>query len=268
VTDSGDPLKPGAAASFAQLQNRLGGQAQISLAIEPLGSGGLRVLGSDPAMLGMSTTKILVLASLLRDRGGADRLTVAQKALAESAITESDNQSILDLFGALETDRGGVAGASAYMTNVLRGAGDSSTTVATAPPPSGYATTFGQTPWTPAAEVTFFRALALRCVLRSSDTGYVLGLMREIVPSERWGLGSAGLGAVAFKGGWGPLAGGYGVRQTGIIGSGDSGAVVAMTADPASTFGAGTSALTQIAQWVTGEVRLTPRPPGSCAAQQ
>ena len=186
-------------------------------------------------MLGMSTTKILVLASLLRDRGGAARLTGAQRSLAESAITESDNQSILDLFGALETDRGGVVGASTYMTSVLRDAGDSNTSVATAPAPAGYATTFGQTPWTPAAEVTFFRALALGCVLRPSDTAYVLNLMKEIVPSERWGLGSAGLGAVAFKGGWGPLPGGYGVRQTGIIGSGDSGVVVAMTADPAST---------------------------------
>jgi hypothetical protein len=218
-------------------------------------------------MLGMSTTKILVLASLLRDRGGADRLTAAQKALAESAITESDNQSILDLFSTLEADQGGVVGASSYMTSLLRDAGDSGTSVATAPAPAGYATTFGQTPWTPAAEVTFFRALALGCVLRPADTDYVLGLMRKIVPSERWGLGSAGLSAVAFKGGWGPLAGGYGVRQTGIIGSGDSGAVVAITADPAATFAAGTSALTEVAEWASREIRLVPREPGSCAAQ-
>lgn len=264
---SGDPLRPGAAASFAQLQDSLGNQAQISVAIEPLGSETVRVLGADPAMLGMSTTKVLVLASLLRDRGGASHLTDTQRALAQSAITESDNQSILDLFGALEADQGGLAGASNYMTGVLRDAGDSSTVVATAPPPAGYATTFGQTPWTPAAEVTFFRSLALGCLLSPSDTSYVLGLMREIVPSERWGLGSAGFSAVAFKGGWGPLAGGYGVRQTGIIGSGHSGVVVAMTADPATTFAAGTSALTDVAQWVAREIRLMPRAPGSCAGQ-
>ena len=91
----------------------------------------------------------------------------------------------------------------------------------------GYATTFGQTTWTPTAEVGFFRALALGCVLPKADAGFELGLMRDIEPSESFGLGSAGFGQVAFKGGWGPEPDGqYGVRQTGIIGSGGSGVVV------------------------------------------
>jgi hypothetical protein len=87
--------------------------------------------------------------------------------------------------------------------------------VATVPPPPGAATTFGQTEWSPGEAVKFFRALAVGCLLSSSQTGYVLGLMQNIEPSESWGLGSAGFSSVAFKGGWGPESGGYLVRQSG-----------------------------------------------------
>ena len=223
----------------------------ISLAIEPLGRGGLMVLGPNPPMQGMSTTKVLILAALLRDRGGISRLTPQERALAQTAITESDNQAILDLFSSLERDRGGLVGASAYATGLLREAGDTTTTVTTGAPPPGYATTFGQTAWTPSAEVRFFRYLALGCLFPPPDAAYVLGLMRSIEPSESWGLGSAGFQEVAFKGGWGPEPGGqYGVRQTGIIGSGHSATVVAMTVDPTPSFDSGTTVITQMARWL------------------
>jgi hypothetical protein len=220
-------------------------------------------------MQGMSTTKVLILAALLRDRGGVGVLTSEQRALARAAITQSDNQSILDLFQALERDRGGLVGASDYATMLLRGAGDSDTTVSTAPPPAGYATTFGQTAWSPIAEVRFFRFLALGCLLPPTDTDYVLGLMRSIEPSESWGLGSAGFSSVAFKGGWGPEPGGaYGVRQTGIIGNGHEAVVVAMTADPATSFAVGTSMLTDMARWLRAQLLLSSRPAPSCSAAQ
>ena len=187
--------------------------------------------------------------------------------MARSAVTESDNDAILALFADLEADRGGLLGASAYATSLLRSVGDKQTTVATAPPPPGYATTFGQTSWSPTQEVRFFRALALGCVLPPADTNYVLGLMREVEPSESFGLGSVGFEQVAFKGGWGPEPDDlYGVRQTGIIGTGDSGVVVAITADPVPTFGAGETVLDQVAQWLKTEVRLVRRPPAKCPA--
>lgn len=260
-------LKDGAPASFAVLQRQLSGEGRISVAVQPLAAGQMAVLGGDPEMLGMSTTKILIFAALLRDRGGVARLTDAQKRLAQAAVTESDNQAILALFSVLEQDQGGVTGASNYATGLLRDAGDPSTVVATAPPPPGYATTFGQILWSPTAEVRFFRVLALGCLLPPADTRYVLRLMSQIEPSESWGLGSAEFGAVAFKGGWGPLANGqYGVRQTGIIGNGDRGVVVAITVDPATSFGVGTAVLTDVARWLRGEVRLVPHPRESCDA--
>jgi hypothetical protein len=218
-------------------------------------------------MQAMSTSKILILSALLRDRRGVQNFTPEQRLLARAAITQSDNGSILALFSDLEADKGGLNGASGYATSLLRGVGDDQTQVTTAPPPPGYATTFGQTAWTPSAEVAFFRALALGCVLPRADTDFELGLMRAIEPSESFGLGSAGFQQVAFKGGWGPEPENqYGVRQTGIIGAGDSGVVVSLIADPVSTFTVGQSVLDQVAQWLRGEVQLTQRPASSCAA--
>lgn len=258
-------LKDDARSSFAALQRSVGHAGRISIAVEPLGSGPMEVLGGDPPMQGMSTTKVMILAAVLRDRRGAAELTPAERDEAHAAITKSDNQAILDLFRVLEQDRGGLLAASAYATQLLRADGDSETKVATAPPPPLYSTTFGQTKWSPTASIMFFRELALGCLLPPADTRYVLGLMRSIEPSENWGLGSAGFSSVAFKGGWGPEPGGlYGVRQTGVIGQGDSGAVVAITVFPASSFAGGTSILTTVARWLRREIRSTPRPTGTC----
>jgi hypothetical protein len=259
-------LDANAQASFARLEARLAPEARIAIAIQPSGRGRMQVLGGDPAMQAMSTSKVLILSALLLDRGGVRNFTAEQKSLARTAITQSDNDSILSLFSDLEAARGGLLGASAYATSLLRKAGDDHTRVSTAPPPPGYVTTFGQTPWTPSAEVTFFRALARGCILPRSDADYEFGLMRQIEPSESWGLGSAGFGNVAFKGGWGPEPNDrYGVRQTGLIGGGSSAVVVSIAADPTATFTTGQSVLDQIARWLHAEIRLVPRAAEPCA---
>jgi hypothetical protein len=257
-------LDSGASASFQQLASSLPGR--VELAVTPLGSGSSEVLGNDEAAHGWSTTKVPVLVSLLRARGSAG-LTSQELTWAHAAITESDNQSVLDLFGDLERLKGGLGGASEYMDSVLRAAGDSETTVATAPPPAGAATTFGQTEWSPGEAVKFFRALDLGCLLSASQTSYVLGLMQSIESSESWGLGSAGFSSVAFKGGWGPEAGGYLVRQSGIVDPGSSsGAAVAIVAF-APSFGAGTEMLTRTASWLNHHLALTPRSGASCSGE-
>jgi hypothetical protein len=144
--------------------------------------------------------------------------------------------------------------------------GDSETVVATAPPPPGAATTFGQTEWSSGEAVKFFRALALGCLLSSSQTSYALGLMQNIEPSERWGLGSAGFRSVALKGGWGPESSGYLVRQSGIIDPGSSsGAAVAIVAY-APSFSAGTEMLTRTASWLARNLVLTPHASAGCAS--
>jgi hypothetical protein len=225
----------------------------------------MQLFGADPPMPAMSTSKVLILSALLLDKGGPNELSAEERSLAQTAITESDNDSILSLFADLEADKGGLDGASTYATGLLRAAGDNRTIVTTAPAPAGYATTFGQTPWSPSREVQFFRALALGCVISRASVNYELGLMRQIVASESWGMGSAGFSQVAFKGGWGPLPGGYGVRQTAIIGSGSSAVVASIAADPATDFGTGQSVLTDIGHWLHAHVRLRPRSATGCS---
>lgn len=259
-------LAPDASASFATLTAGLPGR--VELAVTPLGAGRREVLGLDGAAHGWSTTKVPVLVALLRARGAAG-LTSQEHALAQSAITESNNESVLALFGDLEQLKGGLVGASQSMESLLRMSGDNETVVTTAPPPPGAVTTFGQTEWRPGEAVKFFRALALDCLLSPSRTNYVLGLMENIEPSESWGLGSAGFSSVAFKGGWGPESGGgYLVRQSGIIDprSPSNGVAVAIVAF-APSFGAGTEMLTSTATWLRQHLRLSPRPSAGCTSE-
>ena len=121
-----------AEASFQQLAASLPGR--VELAVTPLGAGPSEVLGGDEAAHGWSTTKVPVLVSLLARQGSAG-LTSQEQAWAQSAITESNNESVLALFGDLERLKGGLGGASAYMEGVLRMSGDNETVVATAPRP-------------------------------------------------------------------------------------------------------------------------------------
>jgi hypothetical protein len=254
-------------ASFAQLSSTLPGD--IELAVAPLGAGSTKILGADVPAHGWSTTKVPVLVALLKARG-ARGLTAQENLLAHSAITESNNESILALFGDLEGIEGGLDGASAYIQQLFRQSGDDETVVTTAPPPPGAVTTFGQTEWRPSEAVKFFRALGNGCLLPAAQSSYVLNLMENIEPSESWGLGSAGFSSVAFKGGWGPEpSGAYLVRQSGIIDVGSSrGVAVSIVAFPSSgSFSTGTQMLTDTAVWLRHELRLVPRNAVGCAGE-
>jgi hypothetical protein len=259
-------LRSGARGRFAQFAAALPGHVDVALA--PVAGSQVVVLGSDTPAHGWSTTKIPVLAALLLARG-ARGLTPAEQQWAQLAVTESDNQSILNLFGDLESLEGGLSGASGYVQRLFRRSGDDQTVVATAPPPPGAVTTFGQTEWSPGESVKFFRALARGCLISRSQASYVLGLMQRIVPSESWGLGAASFGApVAFKGGWGPERSGYLVRQSGVVDPGSPGGVaVSIVAYPpvgGDSFGVGTQMVTQTAQWLSREIVLTEAGGASC----
>ncbi len=251
------PLRRGARAAFERLLAGLPGRVQVALL--SLAGGPETLLGGDDPAHGWSTVKVLVLVALMRVRG-APGLTAGERDEAHAAITESDNQSILDLFGDLESFEGGLVGASKYMQGLLRASGDDKTTVTTAPPPSGAVTTFGQTEWAPGEAVRFFRALALGRLLPAAQTSYILRLMESIIPSESWGLGSAGFTVpAAFKGGWGLLPSGSDqVRQSGIVDPNSSrGVVVSIVAYPpggTDSFATGTAMLTRTAKWLRTEL--------------
>lgn len=254
-------LRPDAGSSFRRLEDSLPGPVELS--VLPVSASRAVTFGGDRIAHGWSTTKVPVLVALMRARTN-EGLSSRERSLARAAITESSNQAALDLFSALESAEGGLGGASEYVEGILRAAGDTDTVVATAPPPPGAVTRFGQTDWRPAEAVRFFSALDRGCLLSVDGTRYVLGLMQEIVPSESWGLGAAGFAHVAFKGGWGPEGDSYLVRQSGIIepASGDADAVAIVAYPPAGpeSFAVGTQMVTAVARWLH-DARVPPSDP-------
>jgi hypothetical protein len=246
--------RQGASASWAALSRSV--SAQIGLATAPLGSGPVRSFGSLQLGHAWSSIKVPILVTVMRAREGRG-LSAEEMELAREALTASDNAAAASLFGRIEEERGGLAAASLAVQLVLRKAGDGATTIATDPPPSGAVSTYGQSEWSLSASVEFVRALARGCLLDDSGTEYVLGLMGEVTPEQRWGLGEAGFPSrwqVAMKGGWGPegsAEGPYLVRQEGVVREGGSGVAVAMMARASSgSFADGVDAVTRIAGWL------------------
>jgi hypothetical protein len=249
---------PGARGSWAALKRSL--PARIGVALAPLGTGAPRGLGSLQSGHAWSTIKVPILVTLMRERDNG--LSSEEGAWASAALTSSDNDAAAALFGAIERSHGGLAQASAAIESTLRIAGDAATTVATAPPPSGAISTFGQTEWSLSASARFFRALAGSCLLGSAGTARVLELMEGVVADQRWGLGAVAFDPgwrVAFKGGWGPdgsASGPYLVRQSGVLRDGEAGVAVALAAQADNgSFEDGVEAIDRAAAWLADNLR-------------
>lgn len=235
--------------SFASLESSVTGS--IGLAVAPLGAVPIQSYGQLQVGHAWSSMKVPIIVTLMRE----GPLSGEEEGWARLAVTESDNDAAATLFSQLESHHGGLTGASSAVQETLAVSGDPSTEVATAPPPPGAVSTWGQTEWSLSGSVAFYRALACGSLI-GAESNFVLGLMEEVISEQQWGLGQAGFPAgarVAFKAGWGPEAetGGYLVRQAGIVRVGSSGIVVTMAAEDASgTFEAGIADIDKIADWV------------------
>jgi hypothetical protein len=243
-------------ASFEALAASL--PAQVGLAVVPLAGGSVHEFGELREGHAWSSIKVPILTTVMREQGEA--LDAEEESWATSALTASDNEAAAALFGRLEEAHAGLVGASQAVEGVLRMAGDSTTAVATAPPPPGAVSTYGQTEWSLLGSVRFYGSLADGCLLEPGGTEYVEGLMEAVIPEQRWGLGEAGFPSgwsVGMKGGWGPEAdGAYLVRQSGFVREGDRGVAVAMMAiDDSGSYPAGAADLTRMAQWLAAELR-------------
>lgn len=255
-TPDGSILGPDAEASFETMAASL--SAQIGLAVASLGDGQVYEYGDLREGHAWSSIKVPILTAVMRDEGEA--LDPEEEAWATSALTASDNEAAAALFGRLEDKYGGLVGASRAVEAVLRDAGDATTTVATAPPPPGAVSTYGQTEWSLLNSVQFYGRLADGCLLAPAGTKFIEGLMESVIPEQRWGLGEGGFPSgwtVGMKGGWGPEeTGAYLVRQSGFVRDGDRGIVVAIMAmDDSRSYPAGANDLTQMAQWLAGELQ-------------
>lgn len=249
-----------AASSFDRVAAGLNGE--VGAAIGPPGSSEAASFGDLQSGSAWSTSKIPIALRVLEDAGGPSGLSAAQAEQMRSALTLSDNEAAAALFGNLEGKHGGLGGASAAVSEVLREGGDESTQISTQG--RGEFSTYGQTEWSLANQQRFMSSLAAGCVVSSESSNYVLDLMGE-VSSDTWGLGSAGLPA-RWKGGWGPgVDGGYLVRQMGVLYVGDKAAVVTLAALPADgQFATGESMATTVAQWLAEQAPRYARTPSGC----
>ncbi|WP_278263751.1 hypothetical protein [Nocardia sp. AG03] len=223
------------AADFATLQQSFRGSA--GLAVMPVGGEKMVTFGTWTTGPAWSTIKVPLAIAALRESSAA--LTSAT-----AAITASDNAAAETLWQQL----GGGSAAATAIEGVLREGGDANTTVPTTRTRSD-ASIFGQAEWSLADQARF--AAHLTCVPQSER---VVGLMQQIIPSHRWGLGA--FGSAEFKGGWGPdTSGKYLVRQFGMIDAPSGRIAVAFAAQPDSgAFNEGMTMLDKMATLLSGHL--------------
>lgn len=257
-TSSGHQPSGASSSSFAALEGEISGA--IGVAYAPLGSTESQTLGTLQSGHAWSSFKVPISVTVMNEQGGS--LTSGQESLAASAITASDNAAAAALFSELESMTGGKASGAVEQTLSDAGA---PTVVATAPPPPGAVSSWGQTDWPLASSTRFYNALA--CGAYGAASATLVGDMENVISEQQWGLGQASFPSgtsVAFKAGWGPdgsESGPYLVRQAGIIRSPKGGAVVTIAAqDSSGSFEAGVSDLDRVAEWVAENVPLD----GSC----
>lgn len=194
---------------------------------------GIRTAGSLADLPAWSTAKIpLALAVIDSGQGEAHSDSIAL------ALEESDNSAADTLWSALgATD----AERAAAVTQVLRDAGDATTTVPSEQLVAGFSI-FGQTQWATTDQVVFLTRLPC---LDGADE--VIADMGRVAPAQSWGIGA--LPGATYKGGWGPSqAGGYTARELGwYTNTAGRRVLVAMAARSAEGFDSATAVLDGLA---------------------
>jgi hypothetical protein len=203
-----------------------------------------------------STIKVPIALAIETRAGG--RPSTSEHSLLARAITASDNAAAEALWGSL----GRPTAAAAAVEAVLAKTGDTSTHVETRVLRPGF-TSFGQTRWSLAKQQRFIAGLP--CLRHAAS---VLSLMEQVIPDQRWGLGSLGASA-QFKGGWGPTpGGGYLVRQMGIVklANGRLLATSMATSPSDGSFETGTTNVTQMSRWLLAHIDARRVPSSKCSA--
>jgi hypothetical protein len=232
-------------ADFARLETKL--HAVAGIAVSAVGTGQTRItLGDWRSGPAWSTIKVPLVIAALREENPpkvADAMT--------AAITESDNVAAESIWVGL----GDPATAAHKVEAVLRETGDPTTVQSQRVRPEFSA--FGQTDWSLIDQVRFTSVAVC-----DSANAPIFALMGRVEPDQRWGIGT--IPDTRFKGGWGPSPmGSYLVRQMGVLATPNGRIAVALAAQPASgKFDDGTTALTEMATWLT--THLGALPAGQC----
>jgi Beta-lactamase enzyme family len=163
-----------------------------------------------------SIVKLDVLETLLSERGQGDGtgLSAGERALAEQMIEDSDNDAATGLWYAV--------GGAARIRSFNARAGLTHTTPSSCVVCPGFAWPgWGLTTTTPDDQIALLRQLVTpSSLLTRAAREYALSLMRDVTPSQRWGVsgGVPAQVAVALKNGWLPLRGAGGDWQINSIG--------------------------------------------------
>lgn len=178
-----------------------------------------------------STSKVPVLIA-------ANRTGAADSQLVSSAITYSDNEAAKAAWAALGE---GTAAAQATQS-VIAEAGDTATQVQSQVTRPEF-TAFGQTMWGVGNQAKFMAGV--RCVEGAQP---IVDAMGVADPAQAYGLRT--LPGALMKGGWGPsLAGGYDVRQMGIVQlDGHDVAVALIASSPDGQYASTQKVLTSMAE--------------------
>jgi Beta-lactamase enzyme family len=169
-----------------------------------------------------SVIKVTIISALLRKEHGPAGLTSAQRHLAYLMITQSSNSAATALWNDV-----GMSDMQAFLDR----AGMQHTNLSSA---------WGLTQITAQDELTLLRVLATnRKVLGKSSRRYVLRLMANVIPSERWGVSAGAPSAITvhLKNGWLPYpkADDWHINSIGAFTGEDiSYQIVVLTGPPAS----------------------------------
>src|SRR5580658_11003487 len=200
----------------------------VAVGVEDPGEGLQCWLNASEHFDSASVVKVTILGALLyRTQAWHKSLTRTEVAQARAMITESDNDAASDLW----TDVG-----RSFLQHFLDLAGMTHTFLG----PGIY---WGLTQITAADEMRLLRLLVTKnTVLDTSSRDYALGLMAEVIPSQRWGVtAGAPRGLTAHvKNGWLPLAThGWRIHSIGdFTGRGGGYSIVVLTQDnPSMSYG-------------------------------
>ncbi|WP_052422294.1 serine hydrolase [Nonomuraea candida] len=191
----------------------------------------------------------IVLALLLRAQRQGRGLAGWERRAAARAIKASDNDAASRLWTAI----GGAPGLAAANKRLgLR---------ATRPGPGG---AWGSTTTGATDQVRLLNALVSpKSPLSAANRRYVLGLMRDVVPEQRWGVSAAG-GRAELKNGWLPRArdgGRWTVNSIGRVRGRGRTYLIAVVSRRNPSLAAGIRAIEHVSTLVTGSLAKAAAPP-------
>ena len=228
---------PFGAAATSYLAGRAG---TVLAAVYDLRTGRTWHLGQGGPQAEASVVKLDVLETLLSERGQGDGtgLSASEQTLAEQMIEDIDNNAATSLWYA-------VGGAARIRSFNVR-AGLTGTTPSSCVVCPGFAWPgWGLTTTTADDQIALLRQLVTPgSVLTKAARQYAVSLMRDVTPSQRWGVsgGVPAQVAVALKDGWLPLRGtgsDWQVNSVGWVSGGGRNYLMAVlsTGNPSQQYG-------------------------------